>query len=154
MGRVVVFQAPIFRGKLALAVGFRGKLREILYLVDVVIPLGCPGTEVIGSMVRKWVISPTYKWGIPWGEKSHWSDHHWSVLPTGHPSSQCSTWRNNESSTSWGSHHATVLSMVVSGSLKRWDRWHSPSPNWQEKCHLYTTYSPCLLGGYIIPTTF
>ena len=24
------------------------------------------------------------------------------------------------------------------------------SPNWQEKCHLYTTYSPCLLGGYII----
>ena len=22
-------------------------------------------------------------------------------------------------------------------------------PNWQEKCHLYTTYSPCLLGGYI-----
>ena len=27
-------------------------------------------------------------------------------------------------------------------------------PIWQEKCHLYTTYSPCLLGGYIIPTTF
>ena len=26
------------------------------------------------------------------------------------------------------------------------------SSNWQEKCHLYTTYSPCLrLGGYIIP---
>ena len=22
-------------------------------------------------------------------------------------------------------------SMVVSGSPKRWDRWHSPSPNWQ-----------------------
>ena len=21
----------------------------------------------IGSMVRKWAISPTYKWGIPWG---------------------------------------------------------------------------------------
>ncbi len=32
------------------------------------------------------------------------------------------------------------MSMVVSGSPKRWDRWHSPSPNWQEKCHLYTTY--------------
>ena len=32
------------------------------------------------------------------------------------------------------------LSMVVSGSPKRWDRWHSPSPNWQEKYHLYTTY--------------
>ena len=30
--------------------------------------------------------------------------------------------------------------MVVSGSPKRWDRWHSPSPNWQEKYHLYTTY--------------
>ena len=26
-------------------------------------------------------------------------------------------------------------------------RWHSSSPNWQEKYHLYTTYSPCLLGG-------
>ncbi len=22
-----------------------------------------------------------------------------------------------------------------------------PSPNWQEKYHLYTTYSPCFLGG-------
>ena len=22
---------------------------------------------VLGSMVSKWVISPTYKWGIPWG---------------------------------------------------------------------------------------
>ena len=32
------------------------------------------------------------------------------------------------------------MSMVVSGSPKRWDRWHSPSPNWQEKYHLYTTY--------------
>ena len=29
-----------------------------------------------------------------------------------------------------------------------------PSPNWQEKYHLYTTYSPCLLGGYIVPTTY
>ena len=42
-------------------------------------------------------------------------------------------------------------SMVVSGSPKRWDRWHSPSPNWQEKYHLYTTYSPCLLGGLYNP---
>ena len=33
-----------------------------------------------------------------------------------------------------------VSSMVVFGSHKRWDRWHSPSPNWQEKYHLYTTY--------------
>ena len=32
------------------------------------------------------------------------------------------------------------LSMVVSGSPKRWDRWHSPSPNWQVFYHLYTTY--------------
>ena len=30
--------------------------------------------------------------------------------------------------------------MVVFGSPKGWDRWHSPSPNWQEKYHLYTTY--------------
>ncbi len=30
--------------------------------------------------------------------------------------------------------------MVVSGSHKRWDRWHSPSPNWQYIHHLYTTY--------------
>ncbi len=29
--------------------------------------------------------------------------------------------------------------------LKGGIRWHSPSPNWQEKYHLYTTYSPCLL---------
>ena len=28
-------------------------------------------------------------------------------------------------------------------------RWHSPSPNWQVLYHLYTTYSPCLLGGEI-----
>ena len=27
--------------------------------------LGCP--RKLGSMVGKWVISPTYKWGIPWG---------------------------------------------------------------------------------------
>ena len=40
------------------------------------------------------------------------------------------------------------------GSRKRWDRWHSPSPNWQEKYHLYTTYSSCLLGGYMLPTIF
>ena len=25
------------------------------------------------------------------------------------------------------------------GSRKRWDRWHSPSPNWQVFYHLYTT---------------
>ena len=27
--------------------------------------LGCP--RKLGSMVSNWVISPTYKWGIPWG---------------------------------------------------------------------------------------
>ena len=32
--------------------------------------------------------------------------------------------------------------MVVSGSPKRWDRWHSPSPNWQV-CH--TTYIPLIV---------
>ena len=40
-----------------------------------------------------------------------------------------------------------VVEMVPLKGPKRWDRWHSPSPNWQEKYHLYTTYSPCLLGG-------
>ena len=27
--------------------------------------------------------------------------------------------------------------------FKRWDRWHSPSPNWQEKCHLYWILFHC-----------
>ena len=31
--------------------------------------LGCP--RKLGSMVCKWVISPTYKYGIPWGEITH-----------------------------------------------------------------------------------
>ena len=53
-------------------------------------------------------------------------------------------------STRWA---PTTYTMVVSGSPNRWDRSHSPSPNWQEKYHLYTTYSPCLLGGYMLPTT-
>ena len=39
-------------------------------------------------------------------------------------------------------------SMVVSGSPKRWDRWHSPSPNWQEKYHLYTTYIPLIVLAF------
>ena len=46
-----------------------------------------------------------------------------------------------------GQTKAHTTSMVVSGSPKRWDRWHSPSPNWQEKYHLYTTYSPCRTWG-------
>ena len=36
--------------------------------------LWCP--RKLGSMVSKWVISPTYKWDINWGEITHWSDHH------------------------------------------------------------------------------
>ncbi len=39
--------------------------------------------------------------------------------------------------------------VFVFGSTKRWDRWHSPSPDRQEKYHLYTTYSPCLRLGVI-----
>ncbi len=35
------------------------------------------------------------------------------------------------------------------GSPKRWDRWHSPFPNWQ-----YIPLIYCLLGGYMLPTTF
>ena len=45
-------------------------------------------------------------------------------------------------------------SRVVSGSPKRWDRWHSPSPNWQES---HTTYIPLIVlakpGGWkMLPT--
>ena len=32
--------------------------------------LGCPGQEVIGSMISKWVISSTYKWFVYWGDKT------------------------------------------------------------------------------------
>ena len=31
--------------------------------------------------------------------------------------------------------------MVVSGSRKRWDRWHSPSPNWQYIPLIYHLYT-------------
>ena len=31
-----------------------------------------------------------------------------------------------------------------SGSPKRWDRWHSPSPNWQEK----NTYIPLIVLAF------
>ena len=43
-------------------------------------------------------------------------------------------------------------SMVVSGSPKRWDRWHIIP-----QLAAYTTYIPliyCLLGGYMLPTIF
>ncbi len=44
-----------------------------------------------------------------------------------------------------------LKSMVVSGSPKRWDRWHI-TPNWQVFYHLYTTYGPCLrFGGLYNP---
>ena len=33
-----------------------------------------------------------------------------------------------------------MLWMVVSGSPKRWDRWHSPSPNWQNIPLIYHLY--------------
>ncbi len=39
-----------------------------------------------------------------------------------------------------------MISMVVSGSPKRWDRWHI-IPQLASN----TTYSPCLLGGYMLP---
>ncbi len=42
-----------------------------------------------------------------------------------------------------------LRSMVVSGSPKRWDRWHSPSPNWQEQYHLYTTEKVLAFWGVI-----
>ena len=39
------------------------------------------------------------------------------------------------------------------GSPKRWDgRWHSPSPNWQEKYHLYIPLIVLAFwGGYMLP---
>ena len=45
-------------------------------------------------------------------------------------------------------------SMDFSGSCKGWDRWHSPSPNWQEG---HTTYIPLIVlaepgGPHIIPS--
>ena len=43
------------------------------------------------------------------------------------------------------------LSMVVSGSLNRWDRYHIIPQKRQEIYHLYTTYSPCQLGDYMVP---
>ena len=42
-----------------------------------------------------------------------------------------------------------MYSMVVSGSPKRWDRWHSPSPNWQEKYHLYIYHLYIAFWGVI-----
>ena len=50
-----------------------------------------------------------------------------------------------------------ALSMVVSGSPKRWDRWqHIVHSKIGRKYTTYiplkfTTYSPCLLGGYMLP---
>ena len=39
--------------------------------------------------------------------------------------------------------------MVLSGSPTRWDRWYIITLHWQYIPHLYTTYSPCLLGDYV-----
>ena len=46
-----------------------------------------------------------------------------------------------------------ILSMVVSGSPNRWDRWHSSSPNWQYIPLIYHLYI-AFLGGHMLPTTF
>ena len=43
--------------------------------------------------------------------------------------------------------YVNVKSMAVSGSPKRWDRRLNNPPIGRKKYHLYTTYSPCLLGG-------
>ena len=55
---------------------------------------GCPGREVDGSMVSKWVISPTYKWGIPWGYNPLILTFDTNFL--GHPSSVESPWRKEK----------------------------------------------------------
>ncbi len=54
-------------------------------------------------------------------------------------------WRSGPDENLEGAKMRTLISMVVSGSLKRWDRWHIIP-------QLALIY--CLLGGYIIPTTF
>ncbi len=42
-------------------------------------------------------------------------------------------------------HQPSIQWLLDAGSPKRWDRSvaNRPSPNWQEKYHVYTTYSPC-----------
>ena len=44
-----------------------------------------------------------------------------------------------------------ITSIAVSGSLNRWDRWYIITLPWQEKYHLYTTYSSCQLDDYMLP---
>ena len=51
----------------------------------------------------------------------------------------------------WETLILSIYSMVVSGSPKRWDRWHIIPQLAGMSYHLYTTYSPCLLGGYMLP---
>ena len=48
----------------------------------------------------------------------------------------------------WFRRGADLQGIRLASKLRR------ESPNWQEKYHLYTTYSPCLLGGYMLATTF
>ena len=52
---------------------------HLIDAVDVSGYLDVPGGK-LGSMVNKWVILlPTYTWGVPWGEITHWSVHLWSI---------------------------------------------------------------------------
>ena len=47
-----------------------------------------------------------------------------------------------------------IYSMVVFGSHKRWDRWHSPSPNWQYIPLIYHLYIAFWGAPYATDPTF
>ena len=51
----------------------------------------------------------------------------------------------------WGLRFLQIVNGWDAGSPKRWDRWLIVHPPIGRK---NTTYSHCLLGGYILPTTF
>ena len=53
-------------------------------------------------------------------------------------------------SSQWPSIISMVVEMVPLSSVV--GRWHSPSPNWQEKYHLYTTYIYILPSGGLYAT--
>ena len=62
-------------------------------------------------MVCKWLISPyTYKWGIPWGEITHWSDHLWSYL----------FWEHRRSGFHHPKNQPLDLKLVETGDPEHW----------------------------------
>ncbi len=70
---------------------------------------------------------------------SGWKGIDWNPLKVTHPSSRQAL---------QASCVLIVFSMDFSGSPKRWDRFYSPSPNWQEKYHLYN-YIPLIVLAFV-----